>query len=87
MPKKSQEIKRYLVHPSIAKNLEFDKLRKQGHIVDVMEESHDMILGPNCWRITLELLPWLKDAIKASKSVVVRRSKKEVVINDDEDDD
>jgi len=65
-----------LIHPS-DDGPEMDKLREQGHTVDVMWEEdtpgfmgplhYDLILGPNCWWLPPEHIDLLNTALKAAR--------------------
>ena len=52
---------------------EIAALRNKGHLVQIPPvdefESFDLILGPNCWRMEAELLPYLDLAIKGARGV------------------
>ena len=65
-----------LIHPSLDGE-EMDKLREQGHVVDVMgldpspssPLTYDLILGPNCWWLPPEHIDLLPTALKAAREV------------------
>jgi hypothetical protein len=56
-----------LVHPDLAD--EFVGEQQVGHIVTIGDKmsQYDMIVGPNCWRMTKELLKHKDIAIKAAR--------------------
>jgi len=65
---------RILVHPSLCGPYAgWHELRDQGHTVDTFEApslllpEYNLILGPNCWRMTLELKQYLDVAMKAAR--------------------
>ena len=63
-----------LIHPSLD-GPEMEKLREQGHTIDVMWEedtlgsmgplNYNMILGPNCWWLPPEHIDLLSSVLKA----------------------
>ena len=68
-----------LIHPSLD-GPDFDKLREQGHLVDVMGSAYtngkvehsldyDLILSPTAWRMLPELLKYLPITLKAARKV------------------
>ena len=53
----------------------FGELMDEGHTVEYSDDKwvsplceYDIILGPNCWRMTPDLLKYLKDAVKAARA-------------------
>ena len=57
-----------LVEHSLGKTKEIEDLKEKGHnIVTVQEHQYDLVLGPHCWRMTHELLPYLETAIKRAR--------------------
>lgn len=63
-----------LAHP----DLDTSELKTLGHEVTVMPlvADYDLILGPNCWRVTPHLTKFIKAALTAAKNTKVRRTKK-----------
>lgn len=67
---------RILVHPSLSATDEVNELRRKGHDVltefDLYDvgawEQCDLIVGPNAWRMTPDLLPMVDAAIKAARA-------------------
>ena len=58
-----------LIHPDID-GPEFEKMREQGHTVDIMlpsYEGYDRIYGPNCYRMFGPLLKFLPVSIKDAR--------------------
>jgi hypothetical protein len=58
-----------LVHPDL--EAEFAKERDTGHTVVVGTDllKYDMVVGPNCWRMTKDLLKHKEIAIRAARRV------------------
>jgi len=56
-----------LVHPELEE--EFSKEAEVGHRITVGADMahYDMIVGPNCWRMTRELLKHKEVAIRAAR--------------------
>lgn len=53
------------------------RLSEVGHpSSDADTETADLMLGPKCWRITPELLPYLDLAIKSTRGVKYPKGKK-----------
>jgi hypothetical protein len=78
---KTQKPLTILVHPSLVETPEFRTLAAQGHTItsDLYLESAwdaDIVFGPNCWRMTPELLPYLDLAIKGARGVKYPKGKK-----------
>lgn len=81
---KTQKPLTILVHPSLGDAPEIVTLAEKGHTICVgyspaglaTMEMFDIILGPNCWRITPELLPYLDLAIKGARGVKYPKGKK-----------
>lgn len=65
-----------VVHPALFDATDVQTLRGKGHNVichgSVDLATADLVIGPNCWRMTPELLPYLDLAVKAA-----RKTKKE----------
>ena len=58
-----------LIHPDID-GPEFEKMREQGHVVDIMLPSYkgyNRIYGPNCYRMFGPLLKFLPVSIKDAR--------------------
>lgn len=61
-----------LVHPLLDGDM-FGELRDKGHMVHSTDSprlglhDYDLILTPNAWRMTPQLLQYLDDAIKAAR--------------------
>jgi len=54
----------------LAINLDWDELKElenMGHAVAYEQAAWDLILGPNCWRMTPELRRYLPLAIKNAR--------------------
>ena len=62
-----------LIHPSID-GPEFDALRAKGHTVNVIpfKDAYDLIIGPNCQRMTPDLMNLLDVTLTR-----IRREKRE----------
>jgi hypothetical protein len=68
-----------LVHPALMETDQIVSLIEQGHEIKEMPKTtagYDLIIGPNCWRITLGLVRWTVEAVKAMQNVKVRRVRK-----------
>jgi hypothetical protein len=71
----AKKILKVLVHPSV----DIESAELSGHDVEVMERDiaeYDLILGPNCWRVTTFLTKFIKNAVTAAKNTKVRRPRK-----------
>lgn len=60
----------------------FDKLHSQGHLIVNMDELNeyivedfDLILGPNCWRMTPALLQHINLAMTGARALRYPRAK------------
>jgi hypothetical protein len=72
-----------IVHPDLIAAKEIFALTAAGHDVKLYSEvggflleSADLILGPNCWRVTPDLTKFIKSAVTAAKATKKRRAKK-----------
>ena len=72
-----------IVHPDLIAVKEVQALTVAGHNVQMYLEvgegdleSADLILGPNCWRVTKDLTKFIKSAVTAAKATKKRRVKK-----------
>jgi hypothetical protein len=78
-----------MVHPSLLDSKEVQRLIELKHEVVTMPkdiQGCDLVLSPNCWRMTPELIAYVKHAIDASRAVKYpkRAPRKEALENDDE---
>lgn len=63
-----------LVHSDLFDTPEVQALAAKGHnIIQIAPPESlanaDLVIGPNCWRMTSELLPYLDLAIKGARGV------------------
>jgi hypothetical protein len=72
-----------LVHSSLIGQTEIQALEVAGHEVFASYEAEgmvldefDLVLGPNCWRVTPDLVKFTKNAVTAAKNTKKRRAKK-----------
>lgn len=70
---KASKLLTLLVHPDLD-GPEIVELRAKGHAIVTMEDhwdanmmNYDLILGPNCWQMTPDLLKYLPLAVRAAR--------------------
>ena len=58
-----------VIGPVLYTSTEFTILREQGHTVDYQGEwtKYDRVYGPNCYRMTEDLLPFLPLSLKQAR--------------------
>lgn len=73
---------RILVHPDLTAAYNWDGLVEQGHTIHYMANptvaflplfEYDLILGPNAWRMTPDLVLYLDTAMKAARKELKKR--------------
>ncbi len=68
--KKNPKPLTYLVHPSLMETEEVQELTRKGHTVvtDDMLTTTDLVVGPNCYRISQETIHLLDMATKSARA-------------------
>lgn len=65
------------VHPGIYNAPEVLALREKGHGVHLLDDmaDFDVILGPNAWRMTPELFPYIDLSLKQARAIKKEKKK------------